>query len=49
MFTINPTTTNSYSYTKTLQNNIDNKYSIIAESCAGRSSATSSNIISVGG
>ena len=44
---INPT--NSHYFTKTLQNNRDYTYSIQAESCAGRSSATSSNVISVGG
>ena len=45
--TINPS--DSHSLTKTLQNNRDYTYSIEAESCAGRSSATSSNVISVGG
>ena len=41
--------TNSYSYTKTLQKNMNYKYSIEAESCAGRSIATVYNGISIGG
>ena len=41
--------TNSYSHTKTLQNNIRYTYSIKSESCAGRSRAKSSNVISIDG
>ena len=41
--------TDSYSFSKTLENNRHYTYSIKAESCFGRSSALSSNVISVGG
>ena len=41
--------TNSYSFSNTLENNRDYTYSIKAETCAGRSSATSSNVISIRG
>ena len=41
-------TTNSHFYARTLKLDIDYTYSLVAMSCAGNSTVTASNMISVG-